>query len=336
MFNEPKFYDQSKAFGLDIGYLFTKYAVRIGENIITGSFPSVALRASGSALVSGLESLGAREADLKIEIGDVSYLINTSDELVSSSVVRTENDSFPSTDEHDALIKAALVQCRLKDISELVLGLPMNTFHTYAPALIKKFRGQHTFGHGTFNIRNVSVLPQGVGAYAALRYMRPDAFLPDTSCCIVDCGWATTDTLVSSPSFRIDPQRTGGMAGGAALVLRHIAELLQRDHQGRFSNLDRIDRAIVNRKPLIHNGREIDLSPYLKRALHVTIPIARSVLTTIKTQEDLTVFAAGGAAHYYVPALQETLGCDIKVVDNTRFANAIGFLLAGEAACKGR
>ena len=71
MFNEPKFYDQSKAFGLDIGYLFTKYAVRIGENIITGSFPSVALRASGSALVSGLEGLGAREADLKIEIGDV-------------------------------------------------------------------------------------------------------------------------------------------------------------------------------------------------------------------------------------------------------------------------
>jgi plasmid segregation protein ParM len=153
---------------------------------------------------------------------------------------------------------------------------------------------------------------------------------------MVDCGWATTDTLVASPSFRIDPQRSRGMVGGAALVLRHIADLLQRDHPGRFSNLDRIDRAIVSGKPLIHNGREIDLAPYLRRALHVTVPIARSVLTTIKTQEDLTVFAAGGAAHYYLPALQETLGCDIMVVDNPRYANAIGFLLAGEAARKGR
>jgi plasmid segregation protein ParM len=337
MLNEPRFYEQSEAFGLDVGYMSTKYAYRHGEKIVTGSFPSVALRASGSALVSGLVGLGAREADLRIEIDGVSYLVNTLEhEVVSSSVVRTENDEFPVTKEHEALVKAALVQSRLKDISELVLGLPMSTFRTYAAALTKKFRGQHEFGHGTYNISNASVLPQGIGAFAHLRFTTPEAFLPDTSCCVVDCGWATTDTLVSSPGFRIDPDRTRGMAGGAALVLRHISELLQRDHQGRFTNLDRIDRAIVSGKPLIHNGREIDLTPYLNSALHVTIPIARSVLTTIKTTEDLSVFIAGGAAHYYLRALQETLQCDIKVVDNPRFANAIGFLLAGEASCKAR
>ena len=200
----------------------------------------------------------------------------------------------------------------------------------------RSFADNTTFGHGTFNIRNVSVLPQGVGAYAALRYMTPDAFLPDTSCCIVDCGWATTDTLVSSPSFRIDPNALVAWLGEPRSYCATSANSYNATIKDVSANLDRIDRAIVNGKPLIHNGREIDLSPYLNMRLHVTIPIARSVLTTIKTQEDLTVFAAGGAAHYYLPALQETLGCDIKVVDNPRFANAIGFLLAGEAACKGR
>ncbi|SDH56259.1 plasmid segregation protein ParM [Paraburkholderia steynii] len=337
MFNEPSFHNQPGEVGLDVGYLSTKYALRRDGKIVTGSFPSLALRASGVAIFSGLESIGAREADLRIEIGDASYLVNTSEvEVVSSSVIRTENDQYPITDEHDALVKAALVQSGIQNISELVLGLPMHTFQQYAPALIKKFRGRHEFGHGTYTVRNASVLPQGVGAFAFLRVKKPDAFMPDTSCCMIDCGWATTDTLVASPSFKIDPHRSRGIAGGAALVLRHIAELLQRDHSGRFSNLDRIDRAIVTGKPLIHAGREIDLSPYLRRALHVTIPVARSVLTTIKTQEDLIVFAAGGAAHYYLEALREILGCEIQVVDNPRFANSIGFLLAGEAARKGR
>ncbi|MGT2469564.1 hypothetical protein [Paraburkholderia terrae] len=78
MFNEPSFHNQPGEVGLDVGYLSTKYALRRDGKIVTGSFPSLALRASGAAIFSGLESIGAREADLRIEIGDVSYSISNS------------------------------------------------------------------------------------------------------------------------------------------------------------------------------------------------------------------------------------------------------------------
>jgi plasmid segregation protein ParM len=335
---EPSFSQQPIAIGVDGGYSFTKYAFMQDGRIVTGSIPSVARRASGIALGSMIDGVGAREADLQIDVKGVTYLVDTSDsEVVASSVIRSETDDFPQTDEYVALVGAALVQCQQRVIDELVLGLPFSTYQLWARPLIETFRGKHDFGrHGTFVIHNVSILPQPLGTYVFLRATNPKAFVQDTSCCIVDCGWNTTDTFVSSPSFKIDRARCGGLQGGAAIVLREIATLLQRKYTGRFSNLDRIDRAIVSGKPLIHGGEEIDLQPFLNAASHVTIPIARSVLSTIKTPEDLTVFAAGGAAHYYLPALRETLGCNIHLVEQPRFANATGFLLAGEAKFKGK
>ncbi|MGF6982577.1 plasmid segregation protein ParM [Paraburkholderia atlantica] len=335
--DEPAFIKKPVALGIDVGYSSTKFSYMNGEEIVTGSFPSIALRGSRATFGSAMESMGAREADLRIEVDGAVYLVNTSElEVISSSAIRTENDEFSTTKEYTALVYSAMLQSQLRDISELVLALPMHTFTAYAPLLMQKFRGRHEFGHGAFTIHNVSVLPQPVGAYSYLRYKNPSAFVAGTFCCVIDCGWNTTDTFTSSPGFKIDHERSGGLPGGAARVLREISALLQRKYKGRFSNLDRIDQSIVNETPLIHLGEEIDLTPFLQAALHVTVPIARSVLTTIKTAEDLTIFLAGGAGHYYRAALRETLGCNVKLLDNPRFANAIGFMLAGESFCRGR
>ncbi|NVH76112.1 hypothetical protein FSB08_27195 [Paraburkholderia sp. JPY432] len=337
MYIEPAFINKPVALGIDVGYSSTKFSFMENGEIVTGSFPSIALRGSRTGFGSAMESMGVREADLHIEIGGSVYLINTSEpEIITSSAIRTENDEFPTTEEYAALLYASLVQSQRREISELVLALPMHTFATYASVLRQKFRGRHDFGHGIFTIHNVSVLPQPVGAYVYLRFTNPGAFVSGTFCCMVDSGWNTTDTFVSSPGLKFDRQRSGGLPGGSARVLREIAVLLQREYKGRFSNLDRIDQSIVNGTPLIHNGEAIDLTPFLEAALHVTVPISRAVLTTVKTAEDLTVFSCGGAGHYYLAALHETLGCNVKLLDNPRYANAIGFMLAGESACKGR
>lgn len=338
MFNEPTFVAQKPVvLGIDVGYSATKYAFVRNGHISTGSFPSICLRAPHTAFASGIEGIGMRETDVKIDIGGVTYLVDTLDsEVVSTSTIRCENDDFATTDEYCALVFAALVRCGERNVDQLVLGLPLHIFETYAPLLIKKFRGTLDFGHGTFTIRNVAVLPQPLGTYASIRSSTPDAFASGTSCAVIDSGWGTTDTFVSSASFKIDRQRCGGLPGGAALVLREIASRLQSKFKGRFSNIDRIDRAIVLGKPLHYNGNEIDLKPFLQAAQHVTVPICRSVLTTLRTTEDLTVFAAGGAGHYYLPTLRDILGCEVKLLDQPRFTNAIGFLLAGQSACKAR
>ncbi|BCG02624.1 hypothetical protein PPGU19_071920 (plasmid) [Paraburkholderia sp. PGU19] len=339
MFNEPTFGIQKPvAVGVDVGYSSTKYAFMRDGEVSTGSFPSISVRSPQTALTAGMEGIGVREADLRIDLeGGETFMVDTLDsEVVSTSTTRSENDDFATTEEYRTLVLAALVKCGFRNIDLLTLGLPFHTFHAYAPLLIKKFRGVHSFGHGTFTINDVAVLPQPLGSYAYLRATAPDAFVNGTSCAVIDSGWGTTDTFVSSASFKIDRQRCGGLPGGAALVLREIASRLQANFKGRFTNIDRIDRAIAQGTPLYHNGEQIDLKPYLQDALHVTIPVCRSVLTTLRTTEDLTVFAAGGAGHYYLSTLRDVLGCKVKLLDQPRFTNAVGFLLAGQSACKAR
>jgi len=338
MLIEPSFVvKEPVALGLDVGFSSTKSAHVDNGAIVTRSFPSVAARPSRADFISGMGGLGVRESDVKVLVNGVSFIVDTSDsDVVESSVIRTENDDFPITNEHYALICAALVKCGLRHIDQLVLGLPLLTFEVYASQLISRLRGIHDFGYGRVTINNVSVLPQPLGAYVALRSTNPSAFSNGTSCAIVDSGWGTTDVLVASPTFKIDRQRCGGLSGSAAVVLREIAALLQRQYKGRFNNLDRIDRAIVLGTALQHGSKEIDLRPFVEESLHITVPIARSVLNIIRTPEDLTIFATGGAGHYYLPALCKTLGCDVKLLEQPRFANAVGFLLAGQSACRAR
>lgn len=337
MFVEPEFSRAPVTVAVDVGYSATKYAFRDRGVLRTGSFQSVASRSPKASTISDITGIGVRDSELVIEVNRVKYVVDTSEsELVASSVIRTELDSFPASDEYAALVYASLVKCGVTRISRLILGLPYHTYDDYASVLIKKFRGLHNFELGALSVESVSVLPQPVGAFVYLRATHPEELLARTSSCVIDCGWGTTDVFVSSAGFKIDPQRCGGLSGGAAIVLREIAALLRQKYHGRLDNLDRIDYCIVNGQPLLHKGEEIDLLPFLSEALHVTRPIARAVLNTVGTVEDLTILISGGAAHYYAETLRETLGCRLKTVDQPRYANVIGFLIAGEAAAGGR
>src|SRR5471030_2387238 len=105
MFNEPAFLVKKPVvLGIDVGYSSTKSAHMNDETIVTASFPSVATRAPRAAFISSTEGLGAREADIKINVNGVVFTVDTADtDVVESSVIRTENDDFPITDEHFAL-----------------------------------------------------------------------------------------------------------------------------------------------------------------------------------------------------------------------------------------
>ncbi|CAB3800468.1 hypothetical protein LMG28614_05183 [Paraburkholderia ultramafica] len=107
MFNEPVFSKSTIALGLDLGFGHTKYAFLNEGGIRTGSFPSIAIRSAGTDLASVVEGIGARDADLKVEVSGITYVIDTSEsQSVASSVIRTENDNFPSTGEYAALVFA--------------------------------------------------------------------------------------------------------------------------------------------------------------------------------------------------------------------------------------
>lgn len=338
MFNEPTLTlsPEGVAMGIDTGYKAVKAAWADGTHIRTLSFPSVVAPAVDVPLSSSIQALGKRKSELEIKIGG-TFVVDTCDtEPVPTSVMRTELDDFPRTEEYAALVFAALHASGFRKFKQLTLGLPLHTFPRHAEYLARKFRGVHQFGHGEFMVEHLTVLPQPLGSFYAFARNNPARLDNRTSICIIDFGWGTSDVLVASASLKPDRERCGGFPGGAALVLREIANQLQQQYQGRFNNLDRIDRAIVENQPLVHNSADIDLTPFLQCTQHVTTPICKAIANCLKTTEDLTVLATGGAAHYYLPDLRRTLGCNVETVQNPRFANAIGFCEAAIDACARR
>ncbi|WP_154671391.1 ParM/StbA family protein [Paraburkholderia mimosarum] len=322
------------AMGIDVGYKAVKAACADAGRMQTFSFPSVVAPAADAPLNSSTQLLGNRKSELEIKIGGEAFIVDTCDtEPDSTSVVRTELDDFPRSKEYAALVFAALRSSGFKRFKQLTLGLPLHTFLRHAEFLVHKFRGVHEFGHGEFVVEQLTVIPQPLGAFYAFARNNSVRLDTRTSIAAVDIGYGTTDIFTASASLKPDKERCGGFPGGAALVLREIAAQLQQQYQGRFSNLDRIDRAIVENRPLVHSGAEIDLTPFLQRTQHVTTPICKAIANCLKTTEDLTVLATGGAAHYYLPDLRKTLNCNVEVVENPRFANSIGFCQAAIDAC---
>jgi plasmid segregation protein ParM len=339
IFIEPTLALDTAWMGVDPGYSAVKAAVcdtsGCGQ-IQTLSFPSIVTRATDSRLASSAQGFSERKTEHEITVDGVAYVVDTCEkEPVSSGIMRTELDDFPRTAEYTCLVYAAMLASRFRKFEYLTIGLPLHTFDRHAGNLARKFEGKHDFGHGEFIVNRVACVAQPVGSYYALA-KSAGALDNRTATTIVDIGWGTSDVYTSSASFKADKSRCGGVPSGAAIVVREIAKLLKQQHNGRFDNLDRIDRAVFENRPLRQNGADIHLDAFVRDALQVTIPICRSILGIVKTAEDLTVHITGGAAHYYAANLSETLGCEVQTIKNPRFANAIGFCQAAIDACTRR
>ncbi|MGF7135871.1 plasmid segregation protein ParM [Paraburkholderia sp. EB58] len=328
-------------FGCDVGYFQVKWVVRRNGAIETGNYPSVAIRkmrsSTATATATAADMFIDHKTNVEIEIGDVTYEVDTSpDSIAGSRTARAETDNFPREDEYAALVFASLVAIQARKVRLMVLGLPLHTMR-HAEFLKQRFEGTHNLRqHGICTVEKVAVIPQPLGALAYLRVAAPLAATPSTTACLVDSGWHTTDLITVENGKKVDHARSVGRPGGAAVVIREVARLVGESIGERIENIDRIDRALRCRHPLHVYGKAVDLQPFLRDALHVTYPIVKALLTVVGTCEDLVVYGTGGAACYYADALKRTLGFDVYTVDRPQLVNAIGFVLAGEAATKPR
>lgn len=319
--------------GCDIGYYGVKCAVRRFGSIETTSFPSLAIRKINSSLTAETGLFPEQQTTFEIPVDDSMFMVDTQpDSIAGSRTVRAETDNFPREQEYVALVFASLLNSGARNVRRLVLGLPLHTMR-HAEFLKRRFAGAHDLGpYGVRKIEKVAVIPQPLGALAYLRATVPAAVTPNTTLCLIDSGWHTSDLLTVESGTKVDPARSVGRPGGAAIVIREVARLIGESLGERVDNIDRIDRALRLNQPLHVYGKQVDLQPFLRDALHVTYPIVRALVTMVGTCEDLVVYSAGGAARYYVEALRRTFGFDVHTVDRPQVANAIGFLLAGEAA----
>jgi plasmid segregation protein ParM len=321
--------------GSDIGYYGVKGAVRRFDSIETFSFPSLAVRKINSSVSTATDLLVEQNTTVEIELGGSTYIVDTSPDIIAGSrTIRTEMDNFPREEEYAALVYASIIRAGARHVRRLVLGLPLHTMR-HAEFLKQRFAGKHDLRqHGVCIVESVAAVPQPLGSLAYLRATAPSAAGINATTCIIDSGWHSSDLITVERGSKIDLARSIGRPGGAAIVVREVARLVGETIGERIENIDRVDRALRLKQPLLVYGKSVDLEPFLSEALHVTFPIVRALMNVVGTCEDLVVYGTGGAAHYYAQALRHTVGFDVHTVDRPQSANAIGFLLAGEAASR--
>ena len=320
----------------DVGYFSVKAAYRVRGSIEAFNFPSIVSRSTRDTLRSTAEFFGRNDGRLEVSAGGTTYAVDTSrSALPSSTAVRTEVDNFPQTEAYTALVLACLKKIRSSRIRCLVLGLPIHTMHKHTDYLKSYFSAVHQLGElGRCVVEKVVVLPQPLGTFAFLRSQGLISGERHTSTCIVDVGWHTTDAIVIDPAGTPDLERSIGLSGGAARVVREVARLTSEKTGSRMDNLDRVDHALRNGERLHVSGNYVDLDPHLCTALKDTQQIADAVLTAIRTSEDLKVYVTGGGARFYLDALSGSMGFAVKLVDRSQMANVLGFLMAAEVTLR--
>ena len=229
-------------FAVDVGYGNTKSAFRMGSDIATQMFPSLAPLAVSDAVSGYGQGVFASRKVAPIEVDGTTYEIGPGVELSSAygNAGRTLSEDFCLTPNYAALLGGSLHFAGVTEVERMVLGLPVHNITKYSAHLRDAFTGMLNFGHGPVKVNSVKVVPQPLGSlvsfseYGGARFDRENAHL------VIDVGYFTTDWVVAH-GFTMNDRRSGGAPGGASQIYKRIASLISAAG-GRTGRRRRADR----------------------------------------------------------------------------------------------
>lgn len=316
---------------LDVGYGFTKCAFRESgdQDPVVLSFPSLAPLADDMRLDGGvLRHRNTRRAN----IDGTTYEIGPDVHLVSDGHRKVVHADYVTTPEYRALVAGALRLAGLDDVDLLVVGLPVSQMSAQQTTLKRSLTGVtvHVDDH-VVRIREVLVLAQPVGALidlasSAAQYER----LRKQVNLVIDPGYFTTDWIVAHGLHPVST-RCGTHDGGMHAVLRRIAAGVGKATGRDYNDLDAIGRGIVTGEFRIA-GHPFDLSPLVASAMSVQAGATHAIKNAVGVGTDIdNIVVVGGAADFWRDAIQRQFPRHrVQVRPEPMFANARGFLLAGE------
>lgn len=323
---------------LDIGFGLTKMAVRYPEdlNLFTDAFPSIALRVVGG-VPSEIPSPEARRTyfvtvnKINFAVGpDVKFLLGG-----GTGSGRNLADDFPMSCEYEALFLGALLHVKATEVDVLVMGLPVHTINKYMQHLVTKFTGKFFVGNRQITIKQILILPLPLGAMfhygSTIDYSLRDNEMRLT----VDCGYLTTDWVVTS-NYRIHGGRSDGVSKGILSILSAVSALISKHSDTPFANLERLDDSLLNSKELRIFRKKMSLEKlnfYVKNSSYVIDNCVKEIGDTVGDFGDLSsILVCGGGAEYFLPSIKKTFpDVDIVLLENSPFCNVRGFLLFGES-----
>lgn len=326
-----------QAAAVDVGFGQTKWAVRLDDEIITGSFPSLAPIATATTVSTNLANFGKRNT-IKVSVEGSVFEIGPDVRLAmgGSNSGRALSEDFPKTKNYKALLLGALYYAGIDRVDVLTLGLPVHTMGTYADLLKNMFDTEVEVNGRTISVGRVIVIPQPVGSLAMFGSTHGSVVNDGNTRLVIDPGYVTTDWVVATGYNMIDG-RSGGRLGGVSNILKHIAEQISSKYDGaKLDRIERIDEAFVTGKSFNYFKHAIgqdELHQYLRNSTQVIEETVKEIKTRVGDVDDLqSILITGGGARFYEPVIRATFSMnEVHVLENPAFTNAIGFLLVGES-----
>ncbi|MEX3969866.1 PRTRC system protein D [Paraburkholderia caribensis] len=326
---------KTSVFAVDVGYGNTKYAHRAANgNIATGMFPSLAPVAASVALSDYDDRRQDRKVLATIIIDQIEYEVGPDVSLTAAygKTGRALSDDFVLSNNYAALLYGAIHFAGVTHIERLVLGLPVHNMPKYSSTLRDRFTGTFDYGPGRVTIDRVVVIPQPLGSLVAASANRQNEFGRDSAHLVIDVGYFTTDWVYAN-GFTMDDKRSDGIQGGASQIYQRIAALLSKEQNEKVKDIERIDKALRERKPFFFYGSDIDLEPYLEQSQPVIAGVVDVMQNNVGELTNVrSIILSGGGGALYASGIRKAFPrVRIEVIDSPCMANAKGFLIVGEA-----
>lgn len=326
---------------LDLGYGHVKFTDGRSEDgaVRCDSFPSQ----SPAAMENTLDGAVVQRRDTHIvRVSNHLYEVGRAVALASGANHESEvlDQDFALGDPYAARLYGALSYMAgglpAHTLDFLVLGLPLNTFHTHSEAVSKKFSGDLLINANgdRLIVRECCVYPQPLGAYMAFMTEQPvESRTRAPMALVVDPGYNTVDWFVVQ-GMSASESRSNATLRGVSAVLRAIAQKITKSVRGATVTevVRRLDESLTTGLPFTMYGKPIDLDKFMPAGTVVIEEAVQAIKNSVGSGVDIDVIVlAGGGAKLYAKALAAKFPQHkLVTLENPAFANVRGFQYIGE------
>jgi plasmid segregation protein ParM len=322
---------------LDLGFGHTKMAKRFSYNphlTDFSSFPSLAPRSIKSDAKIHDDLI---EQIYTVHVNGVDFSVGPHVKLVAGGAAgagRALNEDYPTTVNYKALFLGALAHLEATQIEVLVMGLPVNTMKKHKNFVLNEFRGEFDLCGKKVIVNNVFVIPQPIGAILHYGESINTQISADDTYLVNDFGYGTSDWVTAKGSKTIE-SRSDGETIGVSTILKSVASLISRDIGRKFSEIERIDDAIIEKKHLQVFGNVFtpeNLLAYVKSSQYIADECANKIYESVGNGNDLkTIINVGGGATYFTESVKAVYpGVNVEILEKPRYSVVSGLLEYGE------
>jgi plasmid segregation protein ParM len=347
---------QKNVLAIDVGYGHVKWiAVNANGERQKGMFPSVAAITTRDRSVeaNGMSNLRT----VTVNIGEHNYVVGRDAYLQTDAhFSRTRLNDYSQTNGYKALMLGAMAVSGLREIDQLVIGLPLSTLGSYHGQLQEFYKGEHLIGASSSKrksavaVVNVTVTSQPAGAI--VHAAKVDVSLRKKTNLVIDVGYFTVDYLMCQ-GLKPFYERCGAIEGGMSSYYDHLGgAVTEQLAKAGFAKTPidhfRLEKALIDGVQNEDGSMKYTL-PVRSQTLDISTSVARAkiqlegyvdrIVTGMGSNSLETVNSivlAGGGGAFLLDGLKKRIGNGHEFVQlaQSQFAIAQGYAELGIAAAK--